>query len=208
MLVRSVFTCGVVILGITCGRAPAQTAPAADGGDPVQFFNLLSKGKDYVDRAELSGLQLSIFDRIASRLGASKSRISRGDFMKVHESRLAELRQSRERLSGSSVAPGVPATTSRTRRSAPPTESPDTDAERPTVDRAGKLSPELPAWFFQLDTDGDGQVGLYEWVKGGRPVEEFRKIDRNGDGFLTAAEVLRYIRLHEPAGRRPGERPG
>ena len=35
--------------------------------------------------------------------------------------------------------------------------------KRPTVIRAGKLPPGLPAWFEQLDQDRDGQVALYEW---------------------------------------------
>jgi Ca2+-binding EF-hand superfamily protein len=63
---------------------------------------------------------------------------------------------------------------------------------RPTVYRAGKLPPGLPGWFSQLDTDGDGQIGLYEWKKSGRPLEEFFSMDRNGDGFLTVDEVMRY----------------
>jgi Ca2+-binding EF-hand superfamily protein len=49
----------------------------------------------------------------------------------------------------------------------------------------------LPAWFKQLDADGDGQISLEEWVKGGKPIAEFRQWDHNDDGFITAAEVLR-----------------
>jgi Ca2+-binding EF-hand superfamily protein len=60
----------------------------------------------------------------------------------------------------------------------------------------------LPDWFAKYDTDGDGQVGLYEWVKAGRPVVEFQAMDRNGDGLLEAAELLRY--LAEPARKADG----
>jgi Ca2+-binding EF-hand superfamily protein len=66
------------------------------------------------------------------------------------------------------------------------------EAPKRTVYRAGNLPKELPAWFAQYDTDGDGQIGLYEWKKTGRELSEFQKMDRNGDGFLTVEEVLAY----------------
>jgi len=68
--------------------------------------------------------------------------------------------------------------------------------KRPAVFRAGKLPKELPAWFAEYDTDGDGQVGLYEWRKNsnGKAIAEFQAMDRNGDGLLTAEEVLAYLK--------------
>ncbi|MBI3410714.1 MAG: hypothetical protein HY040_20445 [Planctomycetes bacterium] len=66
---------------------------------------------------------------------------------------------------------------------------------RPTVFRAGKLPKELPTWFAQLDTDGDGQVALWEWRKGGKDLDEFQEWDRDGDGFITAEEVLHKLGL-------------
>jgi Ca2+-binding EF-hand superfamily protein len=54
----------------------------------------------------------------------------------------------------------------------------------------GKQSDGLPAWFNQLDADRDGQIGLYEWRESGWPVADFQRLDRNGDGLLTADEVL------------------
>jgi Ca2+-binding EF-hand superfamily protein len=71
----------------------------------------------------------------------------------------------------------------------PPIED---DDRKPVVYRAGKLPKELPAWFAQLDTDNDGQIGLYEWKESGRSLDEFQEMDRNNDGFLTVEEVLRY----------------
>ncbi len=77
--------------------------------------------------------------------------------------------------------------------------------KRPTVYRAGKLPPNLPKWFIELDKDGDGQVSLAEWRRAGKEIEEFQKYDRNDDGLLTPAEVLRQEALakagatgHEP----------
>jgi hypothetical protein len=73
---------------------------------------------------------------------------------------------------------------------APEAEPAPLEDPKPTVYRYGNLPKEVPAWFGQLDTDKDAQIGLYEWKVSGRPIEEFIKMDRNGDGFLTVDEVL------------------
>jgi len=84
---------------------------------------------------------------------------------------------------------------------APSEDTPTEDEDRkPVVFRAGKLPKNLPPWFQQLDTDQDGQVGLYEWRAGNRPIDEFQAMDRNNDGFLTAEEVLAY----EAKNNKPG----
>lgn len=62
---------------------------------------------------------------------------------------------------------------------------------RPTVLRAGKLHKDLPSWFKELDSDQDGQVSLYEWRKGSRPLDEFRTWDTNNDGLITQEEAIR-----------------
>jgi Ca2+-binding EF-hand superfamily protein len=76
---------------------------------------------------------------------------------------------------------------------APKSAPSQTEDGRPMIARFGKLPEGLPKWFAELDRDGDGQVGLYEWVKAGKPVDEFQAMDRNGDGLLEAAELLRYL---------------
>jgi Ca2+-binding EF-hand superfamily protein len=55
---------------------------------------------------------------------------------------------------------------------------------------ADDLPAGLPDWFRQYDTDGDGQIGLYEWKAAGQPIAKFLAMDNNGDGFLTPDEVL------------------
>lgn len=66
------------------------------------------------------------------------------------------------------------------------------EEKKPVVYRSGKLPKELPSWFAELDEDEDAQIGVYEWRKSGRSLAEFAKMDRNGDGFLTVDEVLRF----------------
>ncbi len=66
------------------------------------------------------------------------------------------------------------------------------EEQRPVVLRYGKMPKELPSWFNDLDTDKDGQVGMYEWRFDSRPVAEFIAMDLNGDGLLTAEEYLRF----------------
>ncbi len=64
---------------------------------------------------------------------------------------------------------------------------------RPVVYRTGKLPQNLPGWFVEMDFDKDAQVGLYEWKSSSRSIDEFQKLDRNADGFLTVEEVLRSV---------------
>jgi hypothetical protein len=79
--------------------------------------------------------------------------------------------------------------------------------QRPTVYRAGKM-PKEPRWLQELDTDGDGQVGLHEWRRGGKNIEDFATYDPNDDGFITAEEALRvYNAERGTATASGGDRP-
>ncbi len=72
------------------------------------------------------------------------------------------------------------------------TVPPVPEEQRPVVLRYGKMPKELPSWFTDLDTDKDGQIGMYEWRSDSRPVADFLAMDLNGDGLLTAEEYLRF----------------
>jgi hypothetical protein len=60
-------------------------------------------------------------------------------------------------------------------------------------DSQNALWEKLPAWFTNLDSDSDGQVSLREWVQAGRRFSDFRTIDKNDDGFITAQEMAAYL---------------
>jgi Ca2+-binding EF-hand superfamily protein len=52
-----------------------------------------------------------------------------------------------------------------------------------------RVTVELQSSYASVDTDGDGQIGLYEWKKAKRPLAQFTQIDANSDGFLTPREL-------------------
>ncbi len=73
------------------------------------------------------------------------------------------------------------------------------DEPKPIVYRFGNLPQGLPAYFLDADSDKDGQVGLYEWVKYWDSTEaklgEFKVLDLNGDGLLTVEEYMRVKKI-------------
>ncbi|MCA9110404.1 MAG: hypothetical protein KDA52_10675 [Planctomycetaceae bacterium] len=56
-----------------------------------------------------------------------------------------------------------------------------------------RVTLDLQAEFTEGDTDGDGQIGMYEWTrwKSRAALAEFLGMDRNHDGFLTPRELTR-----------------
>lgn len=69
----------------------------------------------------------------------------------------------------------------------------DRKEEQPVIAiRYGKLPAGLPSWWDSLDSDKDGQIGLYEWRQDGRDMKEFQKMDLDHDGVLAPQEWLRY----------------
>jgi len=153
-----------------------------------QVFNNLDANKDGVLN----------YDEMPEELRAEREKwdtdknglISLDEFKAYFRARMEQRRQNRESFSQADQA--LPDSIG-VEPMAPQAEE---EEKKPIAYRAGKLPKELPAWFDQYDTDRDGQIGLYEWKATGRSIEEFNQIDRNGDGFLTVDEVLRYERIN------------
>ncbi|MDG1895813.1 MAG: hypothetical protein P8J37_12980 [Fuerstiella sp.] len=59
--------------------------------------------------------------------------------------------------------------------------------------RKARLTVDLPPKYSELDTDYDGQVGLYEWITARREkLQQFDDIDVDFDGVLTPRELMLY----------------
>jgi hypothetical protein len=82
----------------------------------------------------------------------------------------------------------------RANRSTPPPAFKPRDRERITVD--------LPENYAEVDSDLDGQIGLYEWIVARRnDLELFDEIDGNADGLLTPRELSAWDKLKDDAGK-------
>ena len=64
---------------------------------------------------------------------------------------------------------------------------------KPIVYRVGgKMPPNMPGWFKELDKDEDGQVSFAEWRRGGKKLDEFHDWDMNDDAFITPEEASKH----------------
>jgi hypothetical protein len=228
----------LLVAGVVWGQQPPGGGfPGGGGGgrgnfrfDPGMFFDRIANGRTTIAISEVPSRpnDPSAQERLqqwAAQNGITNGQLTREQFTSYLEARRAERRANGQgggppgAAPVMPAAPGAPVPTPQGPGGAAPAEGaapivPATEPEeesRPTVHRPGKLPKGLPDWFAKLDTDGDGQIGLYEWKEAGRSLDEFRKLDRNGDGFITVEEALRASKTATASsggtGRtaRPGE---
>jgi len=174
--------------------------------DPNMIFNMLSGGKDYIDVATYLPLAQmrdpSAADKVhdfMQRMGITNGQLTRDQFSQFMQERMAQRQAQRAADPNNGQNPGDPNAPGAS-PDAPVTDDgvPIPEDKRPTVYRAGNLPTDILSWFASMDTDRDGQVGLYEWKAGGRSVSDFQPLDLNGDGFITIEEAERYQRKMNP----------
>jgi len=134
----------------------------------VQFKQMDRNGDGFLNSDEVTGSLRTDFTRYANRDGL----IDLAAFKTYLQDQMRQARNGPAQFDFANIAP-----------------EPE-EEKRPVVYTAGNYPKELPPWFKQLDMDKDGQIGLYEWRRAGKSIEEFEAMDRNNDGFLTVEEVL------------------
>jgi Ca2+-binding EF-hand superfamily protein len=176
------------------GAPPSPGTPASPGADPAgeDEANLRARFK----RLDLNGDGVLSPDEMPGNLRSSLNRYDKNKNGVIDFDEYKEYVRDRRQTRGTGGWGGFQ----------PGGEAPVEEDQRPTVYRADNLPKDknFPTWFAELDRDKDGQVGLYEWKAMGRPVDEFVKWDLNGDGFITAEEVLRYLKAQAKKDAKAG----
>ncbi|GAB5444819.1 MAG: hypothetical protein Fues2KO_51680 [Fuerstiella sp.] len=151
-------------------------------------------GDGRIDQSEIDRMPEGFRNFMESRGIQLKAGLSVEEFrnnMRSQFSRMREREGGYERPTPESAAPRV--STSNRAEYKPVEPYRPREKERMTVD--------LPPQYSELDTDFDGQIGLYEWIVARRDdLELFDTIDYDADGLLTPRELLEHDTAAADAG--------
>lgn len=185
---RQPFTTGLffcALCGVVCGQQNDDPAEARRSKAVSQFEKLDRDRDGALSEDELDELPQKTIRRLHDHGLPQNVTVSRDEFLSAAVATLEmeeqrdrekeEERQQRKELKFEEAS--VPSTDS-------------TGAPTAIRKSSGKsrLVPRLPSDYLARDKNGDGQIGLYEWDRA--KYSEFAKLDKNGDGFLTASELI------------------
>lgn len=182
------------------GRQGGSPGGGPRGGGPGGGMNPDAMAEAFFRNRDANGDGLLNYDEMPDNLKAEKDRwdtnkdghIDLNEFKEFFKARMQQIQSER------GAAGGIPGFPGGGGGGAPQGAVPslpqgiETD-KKPVVFRGANIPKEIPQEYRQMDTDKDGQIGLYEWKAAGRSVDDFLAIDRNADGFITVEELLRYL---------------
>ena len=142
--------------------------------DPISRLDVNRNG--VIDQAEVDGIS----DRFRGFMESRGFQLYAGDSVEDARGRLRqrfeEARRNQDQHDSAQIRQPIPP---------PPPPFKPRDRKRITID--------LPNEYASVDSDLDGQVGLYEWIVGRRnELELFDQIDGNRDGLLTPRELVAW----------------
>ena len=146
------------------------------GFDPISRLDANQNG--VVDQSEIDGIP----ERFRRMMDARGFKLESGESVDTVRNRVRQRfeneRRERERRNDDS------SDNDRANRSTPPPAFKPRDRERITVD--------LPESYAEVDSDLDGQIGLYEWIVARRnDLELFDEIDRNSRWPVDPTRTIR-----------------
>jgi Ca2+-binding EF-hand superfamily protein len=169
----------------TAGMRPQWTGNRDDARAEMEFRQLDKNGDGQLDASEMTAeLRAEVTKWDTNKDGL----INLEEYKAYYKARMEFLRNE----NGDNNSPGANWIAGQPGQ---PGETEQPEIKRTTVYHIGNMPKDLPPWFLQYDTDKDGQIGLYEWKAAGKPLEEFRQMDLNNDGFLTVEEVMHHQRV-------------
>ena len=181
---------GLIFLCVCGGLFAQEKDPneSSQSNAEAQFDQLDNDGDGMLSEEELEGFSKKTLGRLREKGLRQGYPLPRDEFVTAVVAQLeAEEKKDREkdeeRPQRKELKQGEPSSSA----------TPESTTSSPTGTRRGtsgksRFAPRLPADYQTRDKNGDGQIGLYEWDRA--KYAEFAKLDKNGDGFLTAAELL------------------
>jgi Ca2+-binding EF-hand superfamily protein len=142
-------------------------------GDPNAFFNMMSGGKDVINRADISDPRMGgMFDRIASRIGITNGQLTRQQYLAYAQAR------------ANGTMPGGPPPAGGASGGAPGGANPG--GGPPDLDQMAEM------WFKRLDKNGDGLLNSDEMTEALLAERDIWDTDHNG--FIDLKEYKEYFK--------------
>lgn len=161
---------------------------------PDRIFGYMDRNQDgKLDESEVSRMPGSFREKLEAQGLDFKKGVSKDKFVGVAGKAMEEARKERE-SGGDSRDRGRDGDRDDRRREDDRSSSKSSSSSKKGVASSMpkiQMNYDLPSSYTDLDTNLDGQIGLYEWRQW-KPTEltAFIELDANSDGFLTPRELL------------------